>query len=209
MNFLSNDQKATVARLARAAYDGWEGREGFEDANPGLSKSKCFEAWRRYEQGKAVGVQSLVQCTDDDFLPLVAHFQNFKGQGAAAVKTLLRQAERGRITPFFKLQQALAERGLDEAYAAAICRRQYKCELGDASEKQLWSLFYTIRNRRKVAQVREHKPAPKRIKDNLGTLSVSTREIQQRMNEAVAEERYEDAAAFRDQLAAINNPDPF
>lgn len=198
MNFLSNEQKATVARLARQAYDGWEGREGFEDANPGMSVSRCFECWRRVEQGKAVGVQSLTQCTNDDFLPLVAHFQNFRGDGATAVKTLLRHAEGARITPFFKLQQALAERGLNEAYAAAICRRQYKCELGDASEGQLWRLVYTIRNRRKVAQVKERKPAPKRVKENLGTLSVSTREIQRRMDDAVAEERYEDAAAFRD-----------
>jgi hypothetical protein len=208
MNFLSNDQKATIARLARQAYDSWEGREGFEECNPGLSVSKCFEAWRRCEQGKAVGRQSLTQCTGDDFLPLVAHFQNFAGRGAAAVKTLLRHAEAARITPFFKLQKALAQRGLDEGYAAAICRRQFKCALGDASEKQLWSLFYTIRNRRKVAAPARQRPVPQRVKENLGTLSVE--KLRHRLAAAVQAENYEQAATLRDQIAAHTaSADPY
>ncbi|HTJ78518.1 MAG TPA: UvrB/UvrC motif-containing protein [Rariglobus sp.] len=207
MHFLSNGQKADIAQVAKRAYDGWAGREAFEDANPGLSRSKCFEAWRRYEQGKAVGRQSLTQCTDGDFLPLIAHFQNFMGNGSAALQTLLRQAEAGRITMFFKIQQALAERGLDEAWVAKICRCKYKCALGDASERQLFSLLCDIRRSRKALPKAKQFREPKKIAVKCGTLSVEKLEAQ--MARAVAEERYEDAAKLRDQLGALAPANPF
>lgn len=170
-SFLSNEQKSILCRLAREAYDAWSGREAFEEANPTLSVSKCFEAWRRVEQGKAVGQQSLRLCTQDAFLRLRAHFKAMLGNGDGAVRDLLRNAEEKRIRARWKLQQALDQRGLDENYAGAICRRQFKCELGDASEKQLWALFFTVTNRRKAL------PGAARqgryVKAQLGTLSVS------------------------------------
>jgi len=203
MHYFTNDQKTHVAKLARAAYESWEGREQWEESNGEFSRTKCFEIWRHAETAKVTGgIASLRDCVSEvHYLPLVAHFNDLAGKGGAALRALLRHQEERRITPFFKLQQALAERGLDEAYAAAICRRQYKCELGDASEKQLWSLVFTIRNRRKVAQVKERKPAPRRIAASLGTLSVSTRDLEQGMAEAVRDERYEDAARLRDLIA--------
>lgn len=167
---LSNEQKGDLCQLARKAYDEWAGREAFEEANPELSATKCFEAWRRVEQGKAVGNQSLRLVTQDDFLTLRAHFRAMCGQGGAAVKDLLRHAEEPRIRARFKLQQALEERGLNEAYAAAICRRQFRCELGDAGEKQLWNLFFTVRNRRKA----QFTARPRYVKTQLGTLSVAS-----------------------------------
>jgi hypothetical protein len=42
------------------------------------------------------------------------------------------------------------ERGLKfPDYPGAICRAQNKCGLGGATEKQLWRLVYTVRNRKK------------------------------------------------------------
>lgn len=206
MRFLSNDQKREVAKLARQAYNAWTGREAFEECNPELSRTACFEAWRHAETLKATRrTQSLRQCTSErDFKPLMAHFADLLGDSAGALRHLLRHAEEGRITIFFKLQHALAERGLDESYAAAICRRQYKCDLGDASEKQLLSLFFTVRNRRKVAAPAERKPAPKRIKEDLGTLSVA--ELERQMATAVQAENYEEAARLRDRIRASDNP---
>lgn len=169
MTLLSNEQKAAICRLARRAYDTWAGREAFEDANDGLSMSKCFEAWRRVEQGKAVGRQSLRDCTsDNDYLRLTAHFQNLLGDSGRALNSLLRHGEEPRVVAFHKLQLALRERGLHEGYAAAICRRQFRCELGDASAKQLWNLFFTVKNRR-VAQFKA-RPV-RRVKVTAGHLS--------------------------------------
>lgn len=168
---LSNDQKKALGMLSREAYRAWSGREAFEEANPDLSVSKCFEAWRHVEQGKATGgIQSLTRCTQDHFLPLRAHFKAMLGNGAGAVRDHLRAQEEPRIRARWKLDQALTERGLNEGYAASICQRQFRCALGDASEKQLWCLFYTVTKRRKPQLTARR---PRYVKSNLGTLSVT------------------------------------
>jgi hypothetical protein len=119
-----------------------------------------------------VGVQSLRLCTSEGhYLRLMAHFADLAGDGDSALRLLLRHGEEPRITAYFKLRQALAERGLDEGYAAVICRRQYKRELGHASEKQLWNLFYTVRNRRKALPKAQRQKAPRKVREHSGTLS--------------------------------------
>jgi len=96
-------------------------------------------------------VQSLCACTQAHYGRLVAHFQALGGNAAAATRTLVRDADNDRRIARYKLDEALRERGLREEYAAAICRRQYRCGLDGANARQLWSLLYTIRNRRKPA----------------------------------------------------------
>lgn len=160
MNFLSTDQKRQICMLARRAYEAMPNRETFELANDHLSATKCFEAWRHVEQGKVTGRQSLGDCTSEQhFLPLLAHFANLAGDGARALQLLLRHADERRIVVYFKLCLALEERGLDEGYAAHICRCKFKCDLGDATEKNLWSLFFDVRKRRKVVRPATPKPA--------------------------------------------------
>ena len=151
MTPLSILQKREIAQLARRAYDAWSEREAFEAINSGQSRTACFEAWRHVEQGKACGVQSLCACTQAHYGRLVAHFQALGGNAAAATRTLVRDADNDRRIARYKLDQALQERGLREEYAAAICRRQYRCGLDEANTKQLWRLVFTIRNRRKPA----------------------------------------------------------
>jgi hypothetical protein len=151
MTPLSILQKREIAQLARRAYDAWSEREAFEAINTGQSKTACFEAWRHVEQGNACGVQSLCACTQAHYGRLVAHFQALGGNAAAATRTLVRDADNDRRIARYKLDEALRERGLREEYAAAICRRQYRCGLDGANARQLWSLLYTIRNRRKPA----------------------------------------------------------
>lgn len=173
MNLLSNAQKAGIAMLARRAYAAWPGRAAFEQANHERSPSKCFEAWRRVEQGKAVGLPSLRLCLQDHFLPLRAHFGSLAGADGRALNDLMRHAEEPRIRARWKLQQALDERGLDENYAAAICRAQFKCALGDASEKQLWNLFFTVSKRRKKVAQFSAQPRRRFVKVKSGTLSIA------------------------------------
>lgn len=171
MTTLSNQQKAEIGMIARQAYQAWPGREAFEECNPELSASACFAAWRHVEQGKACGRQSLRLCNQDDFLRLRAHFRALLGHGGAAVSDLLRHQEEPRIRARWKLQRALEERGLEESYAAAICRRQFKCALADASEKQLWNLYFTVTNRRQKQP--QFKARRIRVKATAGALSVS------------------------------------
>lgn len=149
---LSNLQKQQIAQLAREAWEKWDGREAFLEANGAMSASECFTHWRHWQQGLACGQQSLRLCTgEEDFLRLRAHFLALCGRQEQAARALVRHAtEPGRIA-LWKLREALHERGLDEAYAAAICRNQFRCTLHAASARQLWCLVFTIRNRRKAA----------------------------------------------------------
>jgi ribosome modulation factor len=148
MHSLSNLQKREIAIAARRAYDAKPDREAFEAINSDLSRSDCFNAWRHVEQGKAVGIQSLTEMTQAHYGKVLAHFQRLAGNLAAADHTLARDADNGRRVARFKLDEALRERGLSEGYAASICRSQNRCTLDHATEKQLWRVFYTVRNRR-------------------------------------------------------------
>ncbi len=163
-------QKRELCSLARRAYHHWAGREEFEIANPELSASACYEAWRHYEQGKACGRQSLRDCSQDDFLLIRAHFHSLLGHGDQAARDLLRSEEEPRIRARYILARELDQRGLDEAYAATICRCKYKCALGDATARQLWGLVFDVRKRRKpqfAARIGRH------VRVKAGTLSVT------------------------------------
>lgn len=152
MTGLSNLQKRDIAIAARRAYDTWSEREAFEAINAELSKSDCFNAWRHVEQGKACGgIQSLREMTQAHFGRVLAHFKALAGDSDGAARTLARDADNPRRIARFKLNQALRERGLELGYVIAICRRQFRCELDEASAGQLWKLVYTVRNRRKPA----------------------------------------------------------
>ena len=149
MSLLSNLQKAEIGKLAREAWLAWTEHEAFLAVNDGMSESACFTHWRHWQQGLACGRQSLRACTsEDDFLKLRAHFLALLGRTEQAARVLVRHAAEPRLMARHKLSQALRERGLSDGYAAAICRRQFRCELADASPRQLWCLVYTVRSRR-------------------------------------------------------------
>lgn len=170
MNPLSTDQKRCIAMAAKRAYLALPDREAFEAINDHLSATKCFEAWRHVEQGKATGgIQSLTLCTSEaHFLPLLAHFTALAGDAGSALGMLLRHGEQPRIVAYFKLLGALEERGLAEGYAAAICRSKYKRPLGECTEKQLWGLFFDVRKRRKATAAAT---TPRHVTVKAGTLS--------------------------------------
>lgn len=147
---LSLIQKRDIAIAARQAYDRWPEREAFEAINADQSKTACFEAWRHVETRKAVGIESLCECTQANYARVLAHFQRLAGQESVAKHTEAKDQDNPRRIAFWKLDQALRERGLGRGYAITICRSQYRCELTEASAGQLWRLIYTIRNRHKA-----------------------------------------------------------
>ena len=155
---LTNEQKAKIGQLARAAYLAWPEREQFEAINGELSKTEIFTAWRRVEQGKACGIQSMRECSQDHYGRLKAHFQALCGDEAAATRTRGHDADNPRRIARWKLDQELQARGLETGYAAAICRTQYRCALDAATTQQLWRLVYTVRSRKKPAPAPVTKP---------------------------------------------------
>lgn len=157
MNLLSRQQKAKVCQLARAAWEARpDVREPLLEANlrRGMTATEIYAAWRHVEQGRAVGRQSLTKCTsEEDFLRLCAHFRSMiPGQGQIAARTLARHAAEPRLVAMHKLREACQRAGLELSYPAAICRTQYRCTLAEASEKQLWRLVFTVRNRGRAKQ---------------------------------------------------------
>lgn len=215
MHYFTTEQIREICIAARKAYDVWEGRADWEERNDHLSRTKCFDAWRHIETGKVTGgEQSLRRCVSErDYLRLLAHFADLAGEGGKALAVLLRHGEEGRIRVFFKLQQVLAERGLEEGYAAQIARCKYKKPLGDCTEKMLWSLFFDVKKRPKVAVAKE---APARIEEKLGTLAAAGKRggktafvrahLEACLARAIEAEDYEEAARLRDLIAAQGKP---
>lgn len=151
MNYLTHKQKAVLCQMAKRAWDLWPEREAFLDANPEYSTTAAFEAWRRNEQMAACGVSSLKSCTSErHFLLLRAHWNAKIGAADRAARDLLKHADEACLIVLHKIYESCLERGLDyPVYPGAICRRQYKCALEEASERQLWNLCYTVRKRRR------------------------------------------------------------
>lgn len=157
---LSLLQKREISMAARDAYNAWEGRVAYEAINSDQSRTACFDAWRHVETGKAVGIQSLKLCTQAHYARVLAHFQRLAGREVSADRTVARDQDNGRRIAWFKLTQARNERGLAESWVATICRAKFKCSLDDASEKQIWKLFYDVKKRPLAA------PAARLVDDN-------------------------------------------
>jgi hypothetical protein len=157
---LSHLQKRDISIAARRAYDAWPEREAFEAINPEMSRTACFDAWRRVEQGKAVGIQSLREMTQAHFNRVLAHFEQLAGDAAGAERRRARDQDNDRRIALHKLKGACQAADVGLSYAATICRSQYRCGLDEASTKQLWNLFYTVRNRRAKTATPSGPPAP-------------------------------------------------
>jgi hypothetical protein len=131
---LTREQKASLSMLARKAWRR-------------LGRGENENAWRHAQAIKAVG-RRISEGVQRDFLPLRAHFLDLAGHTGAALDTLLAaESEKHRIA-LFKLGQACSQRGLPLSYPEAICKRQYRCSLAEATAPQIWRLFFTVRNRR-------------------------------------------------------------
>lgn len=139
---LDNGQKARLCIMAREAFERMHSREPFNAAE--------LAAWRREQQVKACGIDSLTAVTQAHWPALEAHFLDLQGESGRAFTRLLQPELKAQRLARFKLTAALKERGLAEGYAAAICRMQYKCDLDAATARQLWRLVFTIRNRKKA-----------------------------------------------------------
>lgn len=132
---LTPKQKRYLARLARRAWQAAEREVGSETD------------FRHAEVARACGKLGLRCCTQDDFQRVRAHFLWLLGEDAAAFRAHLRAETEPRRQAEAVLRRECARAGLSLGYPAAICVRQYRCALADASPRQLWTLIYTVRNR--------------------------------------------------------------
>ena len=136
-----------ITRLVLLAKDAWQPLTGAGAID------EDFDAWRHREVLKAVRRNGLRDATHRDYKALRAHFLALAGKSVRAFKAAekaapeVADAEQAR----WLLQQACREfSGAWPGYPAAICARQYRCALAEATPRQLAQLaqlLFTIRNR--------------------------------------------------------------
>ena len=150
---LSNDQKFKLSALARRAFN----RELALARGRGEKLADLNESeFRHRHVALACGKLGLRCCSQDDYGAVKAHFQDLLGESGKAMNTLVYAEGNSRRIAEYKLVQACRRSGLTLAYAASICRNQFKCSLEEATEKQIWCLTFTMNNRgRKVTFAKE------------------------------------------------------
>jgi hypothetical protein len=146
MSCLTKFQKSTLARLATRAFrfECAKARGRNEEVN---SSSAAAAQFRHDQVAQACGKLGLTCCSQYDYKSVEAHFLNILGQTGAAFNCHMAAQSEPRRQAEAVLVRELARFNINISYAASICRNQFKCSLDDASEKQIWCLVYTVRNR--------------------------------------------------------------
>ena len=139
---LTNKQKFILSDLSRQAWAKALAASG-QHEDDFLSA----DDFRHQEVARAVGKHGLRCCGQMDYKAIEGHFYTLLGAVPAAFNAHVRSATEPRRQAEAVLHENLQKFGLPTSYAEAICRRQYKCSLVEASIQQLWRLIYTIRNR--------------------------------------------------------------
>jgi hypothetical protein len=114
----------------------------WDDSNAG------FDTWRRSWLGFKVGKRGLRCCSQADYRDIIAHCWDARGRLDIAQSMLQEDPQANEMRQvLWKIRAEAKRANLPPEYAGAICERQYGCTIQEASLRQLWSLFYTMRNR--------------------------------------------------------------
>lgn len=140
---LSNYQKRHLSQLARRALNHTRALA----RGRGEEFNVTEEDYRHEQVIEACGKHGLRCCSQDDYKAVEAHLLDKLGQHGPAFNAQVRAATEKRRVAEFKLDAELKAAGLHVNYANAICQRQFNCTIFDATERQLWNLVYTVRNR--------------------------------------------------------------
>jgi hypothetical protein len=140
---LSNLQKRHLSQMARRALN----RAAALARGRGETFAVDEQTYRREEVIRACGKHGLRCCSQDDYKTIEAHFLDLLGDHGQAFNAQVQAATEKRRQAEAVLVRELAKAGLHISYANAICQRQFRCTIFDATERQLWNLVYTIRNR--------------------------------------------------------------
>lgn len=139
---LTSAQRQRLAHIARRAWTHARDR-GHTHDDP--------DTWRHGQVLQAVGLPGLRQLTQQHFRAVRGHFLQLLGHHRPALSDIIASAGEGHRQALFILTRECKARSLPLAYPAAIARTQFQNpHLNELTEKQLWCLIYTIRNRRKA-----------------------------------------------------------
>lgn len=140
------NQKKYLALLARRACNRAAALARGRGDEPG-PELLDQEAFRHQAVVAACGKAGLRCCSQDDYGVVKGYLLEQLGEHGAAFEAQYHQQTNDRRVAEAVLVRECERAGLRLAYAEAICRRQYRLGLFEASEKQIWSLVFTVRNR--------------------------------------------------------------
>lgn len=151
---LTKEQKARICILAREAYDQAESQVSYDE-------------WRRSEQRRATGIESLRDARNKHYNSYVAHFENLLGRSGRAFKREFKSQTEDRSWALYrlKLESRKAADVLPAAleYAAGFIRNRLHVSLEEAPARSLWAAIFMLR--RRVHQLRRQ--ARKANQDNI------------------------------------------
>jgi hypothetical protein len=136
---LGAKEKQALAILAKQAYDVMK-RNGATDETPDEFRQRLSE--------QACGLR-ISEARRRHFNDIKAAFLMITGRTTAALHAADRSATEGVRQALHQLRTELKRHGLAEGYAEAICRDKFKRSLGEASEKQVWAIYYDVKKNRK------------------------------------------------------------
>ena len=151
---LTKGQKSYLSQLAARAYNrqaalargrGEVFAGGKYDA---LAQTAAEQKYRHDQVALACGKLGLRCCSQDDYKEVEGHFLELLGNHGAAFEAKVKAATETRRVIEYKITEVCREFGFHLSYANKICCGQnHGRGLEEVEEKQLWNVFYTIRNR--------------------------------------------------------------
>jgi hypothetical protein len=112
--------------------------------------SEPLDAWRREEQFKACGKESLRDCTQQDWNLLCAHFLRMQGRVEKASTHEVKARTGNLAVARHKLEEAMTyakdviERPQDYIETISNCKFKTR-DLDALSERQIWTLVFDLR----------------------------------------------------------------
>jgi hypothetical protein len=135
---LSNHQKWKLSELAESVYAFLR--------DQGLLKGEDATAYRHRIAVKACG-KRISQAAHGDFKLIQAALLHERGQAEAARRALAQAAATPAVIAMHALMKLCRETGTPTHAAGTMAARFYSgAELQDLTARQLWSIFYTVRN---------------------------------------------------------------
>lgn len=144
---LTNGQKRYLSQLSDRAFNRAAAIARGEGQSPDIS-TRARAQYRHDQVVAACGKIGLRCCSQDDYKLVEAHFLALVGEHGRAFNSFVRATTESRRVAEHKIIEACNEFGFKLSYADSICRQQNNgLGLDDVTEKKLWQIFYTVRNR--------------------------------------------------------------
>ena len=151
MTPLSNKQKASLAQLARRAWQ----HVGSAAADP----LPDLDTWRRSEVFAACGKHGLSECTQREFNLVAAHFHSILGEDGIAMNELLRAGTERRRQMEMVLLRELESAHLPLSYAESISRSRFGVTVTETSDVQFQQLLITVKARARAKRRKQMEAA--------------------------------------------------